>query len=188
MDRRANLRVLARLCGVAAFMLGMAFAAVPLYDLFCRVTGFAGTTQVADTAPETVLERRVKVRFDASTLDMPWEFAPQQRQMELRIGETGLAFYEARNATGRAITGTASFNVTPYSAGAYFSKIECFCFVEQTLQPGESIQMPVTFFVDPSIMDDPEASRAPVITLSYTFHETPESRRLAAAPATVETR
>jgi cytochrome c oxidase assembly protein subunit 11 len=188
MDRRANLRTLGALCGVAAFMVGLSFAAVPLYDWFCRVTGFAGTTQVAQAAPAAALERTVKVRFDASTLNMPWEFRPEQRQMTVRLGEQGLAFYHARNPTDRPITGTASFNVAPYSAGAYFAKIECFCFVEQTLQPGESVQMPVTFFVDPAILDDPEASRVPVITLSYTFHETPESRRMAAAPAAVETR
>lgn len=176
---RRNLRTFGALAGVAGFMLGMAYAAVPLYDWFCRVTGFAGTTAEADYAPDTVLDRTIKVRFDASTLDMPWSFRPLQTEMEVRIGETGLAFYEASNPTDRAITGTASYNVTPFAAGGYFSKIECFCFVEQTLQPGETITMPVTFFVDPSIVDDGEAGRLPSITLSYTFYETDESKALA---------
>ncbi len=188
MDRRANLRTLGALSGVVVGMVGMAFAAVPLYDLFCRVTGFGGTTMVAESASDTVLDRTIKVRFDASTLDMPWKFKPQQRQIELRIGEQGLAFYEAHNPTDRPITGTASYNVAPYSVGAYFAKLECFCFIEQTLQPGETVVMPVSFYVDPAIVEDREAGRVPVITLSYTFHETPDSRRLAAAPAATETR
>jgi cytochrome c oxidase assembly protein subunit 11 len=176
---RKNLRTLGALAGVAAFMVGMAYAAVPFYDWFCRVTGFGGTTAQAEYAPDTVLDRTIKVRFDASTLDMPWEFRPLQTQMEVRIGETGLAFYEAVNPTDRPITGTASYNVAPYAAGGYFAKIECFCFTEQTLQPGESITMPVTFFVDPRIVEDSEAGRLPSITLSYTFYETEESKALA---------
>jgi cytochrome c oxidase assembly protein subunit 11 len=177
--RRANLRTLGALTGVACFMVGMAFAAVPLYDWFCRVTGFGGTTMVAEAAPELVLDRTVKVRFDASTVGIEWRFRPVQREMEVRLGEQALAFYEATNISDRPITGTASFNVTPFSTGGYFAKLACFCFVEQTLQPGETVQMPVSFFVDPEIVNDREASRAPVITLSYTFYETEESRRLA---------
>lgn len=182
-DRMRNLRTLGACAGLACFMVGMAFAAVPLYDWFCRVTGFAGTTAVAEAASETILDRTIKVRFDASTMDMPWDFKPVQREVELRIGETGLVFYEAHNPTDRAITGTASFNVTPYSTGGYFAKIECFCFIEQTLQPGETMQMPVTFYIDPEIMDDREASRVPVITLSYTFYETEPSRETAGLAA-----
>ena len=183
MSDRANRRTVAALGGVVVVMLGMAYAAVPLYDWFCSVTGFAGTTTQAEAAPAENLDRTVKVRFDASTLRMPWEFRPLQREMTVRLGESALAFYEARNPTDRTITGTASYNVAPFSTGAYFAKIECFCFVEQTLKPGESVTMPVSFFVDPAIVDDREAGRAPVITLSYTFHETPESRAMAAAPA-----
>ena len=181
--RRANLRTLGALTGLACFMVGMAFAAVPLYDLFCRVTGFGGTTMVADAAPDVVLDRTIKVRFDGSTAGIAWRFRPVQREMEVRLGEQALAFYEATNISDRPITGAASYNVTPYATGGYFSKLACFCFVEQTLQPGETVQMPVSFFVDPDILGDREASRVPVITLSYTFYETEESRKLAALAA-----
>jgi cytochrome c oxidase assembly protein subunit 11 len=179
-DRNRNLRTLGVCAGVACFMVGMAFAAVPLYDIFCRVTGFGGTTAVAEGGSDRILDRTIKVRFDASTMNMPWEFRPVQREMEIRIGETGLAYYEAHNPTDRPITGTASYNVAPYSTGGYFAKIECFCFTDQVLQPGETMQMPVTFYIDPAIVDDPEASRVPVITLSYTFYENEESRETAA--------
>lgn len=184
MDRdRANRRTLLALSGVACFMVGMAFAAVPLYDLFCRVTGFGGTPTTAETSPDQVLDRTVKVRFDASTIGIAWSFKPVQREMTVRIGEQALAFYEATNLSDRPVTGSASYNVTPYSTGGYFAKIACFCFVEQTLQPGETVQMPVSFFVDPAIVDDREASRVPAITLSYTFYETEESKQLAALAA-----
>ncbi|QHQ35668.1 cytochrome c oxidase assembly protein [Algicella marina] len=169
----ANRRV-ARIAGcVVAGMLGLAFAAVPLYDLFCRVTGYGGETNVAAAGSERVLEDTIRIRFDASRdAAMPWEFKPIQREMEIRIGETGLAFYEAYNPTDRVIAGTASYNVTPYSAGNFFTKIDCFCFTMQVLQPGERVEMPVTFYVDPEIVDDPEAKYAHTITLSYTFYET----------------
>jgi len=151
----------------------LSFAAVPLYDWFCRVTGYGGETSVASTTPDEILDQTIKVRFDASLeRDMPWEFRPLQREMELRIGETGLAFYEAYNPTDRPVAGTASYNVAPFSAGYYFSKIACFCFELQVLQPGERVQMPVTFFVDPGIVEDREAKFAHTITLSYTFHQT----------------
>ena len=151
----------------------LAWASVPFYDWFCRVTGFGGVTNVAETGSDLVLDRTIKVRFDASLdRDMPWDFKPVQREMELRIGETGIAFYEAFNPTDRPVAGTASYNVTPYDAGAYFSKIACFCFTEQVLQPGERVQMPVTFYVDPEIVDDRDAKFTKVITLSYTFYET----------------
>jgi len=151
----------------------LAWASVPFYDWFCRVTGFGGVTNVAETGSDVVLDRTIKVRFDASLdRDMPWEFKPVQREMELRIGETGIAFYEAFNPTDRPVAGTAAYNVTPYDAGAYFSKISCFCFTEQVLQPGERVQMPVTFYVDPEIVDDRDAKFTKVITLSYTFYET----------------
>lgn len=150
----------------------LAWASVPLYDLFCRVTGFGGTTNVADQGSGQILDQTVTVRFDASLeRDMPWEFRPVERTMEMRIGETGLAFYEAYNPTDRPIAGTASYNVTPYAAGGFFTKIDCFCFEEQILQPGERVEMPVTFYVDPEIVDDRDGKFVHTITLSYTFHE-----------------
>ncbi|CUK04925.1 Cytochrome c oxidase assembly protein CtaG [Ruegeria denitrificans] len=158
--------------GVVVFMGGMAWAAVPFYDWFCRVTGFGGTPGVAEQVSEEILDRVVTVRFDASKAkDMPWDFKPVEREMDVRIGETGLAFYEAYNPTDRPIAGQASYNVAPYSAGGYFQKIACFCFDEQVLQPGERVQMPVTFFVDPEIVEDLEAKYVHTITLSYTFYE-----------------
>ncbi|MCL5778798.1 cytochrome c oxidase assembly protein [Limibaculum sp. FT325] len=162
------------LVGVVAGMVGMAYAAVPFYDWFCRVTGFGGTTQVAQAGDAVeVLDRMVTVRFDGSlSRGMPWQFRPATPPTEIRIGETGLAFYEAYNPTDHPITGTATFNVTPFAAGAYFTKIDCFCFTEQTLQPGERVMMPVTFYVDPDIVTDPETDRVHTITLSYTFYET----------------
>jgi cytochrome c oxidase assembly protein subunit 11 len=174
-------RTAAKLAGVALVMVSLSFAAVPFYDWFCRTTGYGGTTGVAETGSDVILDRTINVRFDASVeRGMPWEFKPLAREMTLRIGETGLAFYEAHNPTDRVVAGTASYNVTPDAAGAYFDKIACFCFEMQVLQPGERVQMPVSFFIDPAIVDDAEAGRVPVITLSYTFYETDESKRLAA--------
>ena len=173
MSKTGHRRTLIPLIGVVAGMGAMGWAAVPLYDLFCRVTGYGGTTQVATDASDVILDRTVTVRFDASTgRNMPWTFKPVQTSMDIRIGETGLAFYEAHNPTDRPVAGTASFNVTPLSIGSYFAKIDCFCFVEQVLQPGETVTMPVTFYVDPEIVDDPESAGTHTITLSYTFFET----------------
>jgi cytochrome c oxidase assembly protein subunit 11 len=157
---------------VVVFMGALAWASVPLYDWFCRVTGFGGTTNVADASSVEIIDRTIKVRFDASLeRGMPWEFKPMQLEVELRLGEEGLAFYEAYNPTDRPIAGTASYNVAPYGAGLYFSKIACFCFEEQILMPGERVEMPVSFFVDPDILNDTDAKFAKHITLSYTFHE-----------------
>ncbi|MEM8591436.1 MAG: cytochrome c oxidase assembly protein, partial [Pseudomonadota bacterium] len=151
---------------------GLAYASVPFYDWFCRVTGFGGTPSVSEVANADILDREITVRFDASTeADFPWYFKPEVRTMKLRIGETGLAFYEAYNPTNRAIAGSASYNVAPYQAGAFFSKIQCFCFEEQVLEPGERVMMPVTFYVDPEIVDDREGKYIHTITLSYTFYE-----------------
>ena len=167
--------------GVVLFMGAMAWAAVPAYNFFCKVTGYGGTTNAAETGSDVVLDKTIRIRFDASLeRDMPWEFEPMQKDMVLKIGETGLAFYEAYNPTDRPVAGTASYNVAPYSAGAYFTKIDCFCFEEQVLQPGERAVMPVTYYVDPEIVDDKEAKYAKAITLSYTFHETPLPEDLAA--------
>lgn len=167
-------RTAAQLVLVAVTMLGLSFAAVPFYDWFCRVTGYGGTPAVASAAPDVILDQTVKIRFDASVeAGMPWAFKPVVRTMDIRIGETGLAFYEAHNPTDRPVAGTASFNVFPDTTGGYFTKIACFCFTEQVLQPGETVQMPVSFFVDPAMMDDPDARFVREITLSYTFHQTP---------------
>ena len=168
----ARQRTAARLVGVVVVMGSLAWASVPLYDLFCRVTGWGGTTDVAESPLEEPLEEVITIRFDASTAaGMPWEFKPEQVKMPIRIGEEGLAFYEAYNPTSRTIAGTASFNVAPFSAGAYFSKIDCFCFELQVLEPGQRVSMPVSFFIEPAILDDPDARFVKTITLSYTFHD-----------------
>ncbi|AAV96309.1 cytochrome c oxidase assembly protein [Ruegeria pomeroyi] len=165
-------KTVVQLVSVVVVMGGLAWASVPFYDWFCRVTGFGGATGVAEAGSDTILDKTIKVRFDASKeRGMPWEFRPVQTEMELRIGETGLAFYEAYNPTDRPVAGQASYNVAPYSAGGYFDKIACFCFEEQVLQPGERVQMPVTFFVDPEIVNDRDAKYVHTITLSYTFYE-----------------
>ncbi len=162
----------AQLAGVVVVMGALAWASVPFYDWFCRVTGFGGVTGVAEAGSDQILDQTITVRFDASKeRDMPWEFTPVAREMEVRIGETGLAFYEAYNPTDRPVAGQASYNVTPYTAGGFFEKIACFCFEEQVLQPGERVQMPVTFFVDPEIVKDRDGKYVHTITLSYTFYE-----------------
>lgn len=167
-----NMKVVTACGVVVAGMVGMAYAAVPLYDLFCRVTGYGGTTQIAQYDPGAILDREVSVRFDASVnRDFPWAFEPLQREMTVRVGETALAFYRATNTTDRPVTGIASYNVTPFKAGPYFSKLECFCFNEQTLQPGESMDMPVIFFVDPLMDEEERLDDVRTITLSYTFFE-----------------
>ena len=172
MTADANTKTALKALGVVVTMGSLAWASVPFYDWFCRTTGFGGVTQAASSASDTILEQTIKVRFDASVdRGFAWEFKPLEREVELRIGETGLAFYEAYNPTNRPIAGTASYNVAPFDAGGYFTKIACFCFEEQILQPGERIQMPVTFYVDPEIVEDRDAKFAKVITLSYTFYE-----------------
>ena len=158
--------------GVVVLMGGLAWASVPFYDWFCRVTGFGGTPGQVSASSGEVLDQTVKVRFDGSLNDgMPWEFKPVVREMEVRIGETGLAFYEAYKPTDKPVAGQASYNVTPYTAGAFFEKIDCFCFTEQVLAPGERVQMPVSFFVDPEMVDDRDGKFVHTITLSYTFYE-----------------
>lgn len=165
-------RTLAQTISVVILMGGLAWASVPFYDWFCRVTGFGGVTNIAESGPDVILDQTITVRFDASLdRDMPWTFKPAQREMELRIGETGLAFYEAHNPSDVPVAGSASYNVTPYDAGAFFDKIACFCFEEQILQPGETVMMPVSFFVDPAIVDDREGQYIHTITLGYTFYE-----------------
>lgn len=172
------------LAGLVAAMVGLSFAAVPLYRMFCQATGYAGTPQRADKGAGQVLDRTVTVRFD-SNVDpgLPWRFAPEQRTMEVKIGETALAFFKATNETEAPVTGTAIFNVSPEQAGLYFTKIECFCFTEQTLAAGQSVDMPVTFFVDPKIVEDDDTKNIAEITLSYTFYRTDKAAGVAAAPA-----
>jgi cytochrome c oxidase assembly protein subunit 11 len=154
------------ICG----MLGLTAASVPLYRLFCQVTGYGGTTQVAEALPEAPLARTIKVRFNADVDPaLPWSFRPLQREVEVRIGEQNLAFFQARNQSDRPVVGQAVYNVTPFKAGPYFDKIACFCFDEQRLEPGQEVDMPVSFFVDPAILDDPNTRDLTTITLSYTF-------------------
>lgn len=156
---------------VVVFMVGLAYAAVPLYEIFCRVTGFGGTTQVDEgTAPVAVLERQIKVRFHAAVhRDMPWEFKPKQNSQTLYVGEKKIAMYEAYNPTDKPITGVATFNVAPHKGGEYFVKIDCFCFSQQTLQPGERVDMPVLYYLDPAMKDDINMDDVKEVTLSYTF-------------------
>lgn len=172
MAASATGKTAAKLVGVAVLMGALAWASVPFYDWFCRVTGFGGVPGVASEGSSEILDRTIKVHFDANVeRGMAWTFKPVERKMELKIGETGLAFYEAHNPTDRPVAGSASFNVFPYEAGGYFTKIQCFCFEEQVLQPGETVLMPVTFYVDPEIVTDRDAKHIKKITLSYTFHE-----------------
>jgi cytochrome c oxidase assembly protein subunit 11 len=158
-------------CGVfVACMVGAAYAAVPLYDWFCRTTGFGGTPLVATAAPAKTLDRTIRVTFDANVDPaLAWRFGPEQRAVDVKIGETKLIHYAATNEWSASTTGTASYNVSPPQAGAYFNKMECFCFTEQHLAAGERIDMPVAFFIDPAIADDPELKNLREITLSYTF-------------------
>jgi cytochrome c oxidase assembly protein subunit 11 len=159
------------------FMTGLAWASVPLYRLFCQVTGLNGTTQRGDQAPGAS-DKMVRVNFDANVHNIAWRFKPEVASETVSIGERDMAFFRATNTTTRPLTGTATFNVTPAQAGKYFTKIQCFCFNEQTLQPGETQRMPVIFYVDPKILDDPDARDVATITLSYTFY--PVDSQLAA--------
>ena len=178
---RKNARMGLIVLGVVVGMVGLSFASVPLYDMFCRVTGFGGTTQTSDVLPERVLERVVSIRFDANTArDMMWEFKPEQRSVDVRLGEKGITAYEAYNPHTSASTGTAIYNVTPLRAGQYFHKIQCFCFDAQSLQAGERVSMPILFYVDPAMDDDPNMDDVETITLSYTFFNS-ESEELEGA-------
>jgi cytochrome c oxidase assembly protein subunit 11 len=169
---RAKALTALALASVIVGMLGLTAAAVPLYRLFCQATGYGGTTQRAEAAPGQQSERTITVRFNADVAqDLPWTFAPVERAVQVRPGEQQLAFFRAHNGSGRPIVGTATFNVTPFKAGRYFDKIACFCFEDQTLRAGETVDMPVSFYVDPAILDDPETADVRAITLSYTFFE-----------------
>jgi len=170
-----NTKTAAVLFTVVAGMVGLSFASVPLYKLFCQVTGLGGTPGVEVTAPETATDIDFKVRFDANTSpSLPWQFKPLQREIMLKLGEEKLAFYQAINTSNSTIVGTSTFNVTPLKAGQFFVKIDCFCFTEQVLQPGESIDMPVSFYIDPAIYEEANTRDVTTITLSYTFYPVDE--------------
>jgi cytochrome c oxidase assembly protein subunit 11 len=178
-------RSTALLCvGFVAGMVGLSFAAVPLYQLFCQVTGYGGTTQRAEAVAGPVLERLMTVRFDANVgPGLSWDFQPVERQVTLKVGEQGEMVYRATNRSDQPSTGTAVFNVSPHLSGAYFAKIQCFCFTEQTLQPGESVDMPVIFYVDPKIAEDPDVTSLRTITLSYTYYPLQQPERVSQAAA-----
>lgn len=166
-----NARVVLMSTATVVAMVGLTYASVPLYRLFCQVTGFGGTTQRAEAAPQQALDKTISVRFDANTSGkLAWAFHPVQPALKVKFGEQNMAYYEAVNRSDKTLTGSAVFNVTPPQAGAFFNKIQCFCFTEQTLKPGEKIEMPVTFFVDPDMLEDPDAAGVDEITLSYTFY------------------
>jgi cytochrome c oxidase assembly protein subunit 11 len=169
--QQKNHRIVAAALGVFVLsMIGAAYAAVPLYDMFCRLTGFGGTPLVATAAPQRVLDRTIKVRFDGNvSAGLDWRFRPVQREIEVKVGETALAFFRAKNMSSKAQWGMATYNVTPDITGAYFNKMHCFCFDKQQLQAGEEVDMPVQFFIDPSIADEASLNGIDTITLSYTF-------------------
>lgn len=180
---RKNIRVAAIALGVSFGMLGLAFASVPLYRIFCQVTGFGGTTQRADAAPARATTTPISVRFDANTSgNLKWAFHAVEPTMTVTIGEQNMTHFRARNISGEVQTGTAVFNVTPPSAGIYFNKIECFCFTEQMLKPGESVDMPVVFFIDPDFLADEDTVGINEITLSYTFYPVDKPKTVSEAP------
>ncbi len=166
---RSNRALAVGLLLVSVGMVGVSFAAVPLYRIFCQVTGYGGTTNRADAGPDRTLDRTVVVRFDGNVSGLPWKLRPEVPQLEVKLGETALVSFVAENTSGTATTGTATFNVQPSTAGYYFNKIECFCFTEQELKGGERMEMPVQFFVSPDFADERELRTTRTITLSYTF-------------------
>jgi cytochrome c oxidase assembly protein subunit 11 len=177
--------LVAACCGVlAAGMVGASFAAIPFYNWFCRTTGFAGTTQVSRVAPRYMLDRALTIRFDSNvTPGLPWKFVPEQNEIKLHIGEVATVHYKVVNEAARTITAQASYNVSPPTVGAYFNKINCFCFTQQTMKPGETREMTVVFYVDPSIVKDPDQDVLNTITLSYTFYRLREpAQPVAEAP------
>ena len=181
--RQSNRRPAAAVAAAAVGMVGHAFASVPLYRMFCQATGYGGVPQRADRAPNEILDRTIRIRFDANVdRSLPWSFVPDERVIEVKIGETALAFFKATNNSAVPVTGTAIFNVAPELAGRYFTKIECFCFKQQTLAAGASAEMPVTFFVDPKIVEDEDTKNIAEITLSYTFYRSDKDPGVAAAP------
>lgn len=165
-----NTKTLLSILLIAFGMIGLAFASVPLYDLFCRTTGFAGTTQISNASPDKILDRKITVQFTSDTSrDLPWEFKPEDRSVTLNVGAQGLTNFYALNQSDKPTTGTAVYNVTPLKAGKYFHKTQCFCFDEQTLTPNQRMNMPVLFYIDPTIVDDKNMDDVENITLSYSF-------------------
>lgn len=178
-DRR-NRRTLVAMAGIGLAMLALGFASVPLYRIFCQTTGFGGTTQraAADVKLTPVAGRTMSIRFDSNVQPgMPWEFRPEHRTDTVTVGARDMAIFIAKNLSDKPVTGTASFNVTPTQAGAYFIKIQCFCFTQQTLQPGEEVRMPVIYYVDPKILQDPDNKDTQQITLSYTFYPVEQGKQ-----------
>jgi len=169
-----NSRIAIAAIFAAMFMLGLAFASKPLYDTFCRVTGFGGTTQIAEAAPDRVSERHVNVRFDANVANAPLKFKAIQSSLDVQLGVHNLAFYEVTNTSASDVSVIASYNVTPHKAGRFFSKLECFCFEERIIKAGETKKLPVIFFVDPQMEEERGANDVRTITLSYTFFNTNE--------------
>ncbi|MEM5580943.1 cytochrome c oxidase assembly protein [Roseibium sp. AS2] len=181
---RRNRKFAGACVGLFVTMVGASYAAVPLYNLFCSVTGFGGTTQVAEEASELVIDRKITVRFDGNVNHaLPWKFRPEHRSVTLKMGETAQLAYLATNTGGNATVGTSTFNVSPPTAGIYFNKLDCFCFTEQVLESGETVEMPVVFFVDPEMDKDPELKSVKEITLSYTFFPVEQPERPVAATA-----
>jgi cytochrome c oxidase assembly protein subunit 11 len=177
--------IVAASCGVCvAAMIGAAYASVPLYNWFCRTTGFAGTTQVSRQAPDHILGRTITVRFDSNVAPgLPWKFVPEKNEMTVRIGEVATAYYKVINEAARETLAQASYNVSPLSVGGYFNKINCFCFTQQRMKPGETREMAVVFYVDPSIAKDSDQNELNTITLSYTFYALPDPPRPVADAA-----
>lgn len=169
---RKNLRILLMVFSIVLAMGALAFASVPLYDMFCRVTGWGGTTQVANQAPGQITDRHVTVKFTSRTAhDLPWKFQPDIRSVDVRVGQQALISYSAKNLTAQKNAGTAIYNVTPAKVGKYFNKIQCFCFARQELTPRQQVSMPVTFFIDPEFASDPNMEDVTDITLSYIFYK-----------------
>jgi cytochrome c oxidase assembly protein subunit 11 len=190
-ERRSSRRdiAVAAACGVfVAAMVGMAYASVPLYDWFCRATGFGGTTQVSKAGPERALARSIRVRFDSNvTGGLPWKFEPEQNEVEVKVGEVTTVFYSVTNLAARTTYGQASYNVTPLATGIYFNKINCFCFTEQSFKAGERRDLAVVFYVDPKLADDAEQNDLNTITLSYTFYPVKPPRAVTGAADTGRT-
>ena len=179
---RRNRALALTLAGVMGGMLGLSFAAVPLYRLFCQVTGYGGIPRIDASASPGMVDRKITIRFNADVhTAMPWRFAPAQHQVTLRLGEEAVAFYAARNPTPAAVTGVATYNVTPEKAARYFHKTACFCFDEQTLAPGQEMSFPLSFWIDPAIADDPATRDITTITLSYTFFRRIDDATMAKA-------
>jgi cytochrome c oxidase assembly protein subunit 11 len=177
---RSNILVGAACLAFFGAMIGVTFASAELYDMFCRVTGYNGTTQRVTQASDKILDRKITVRFDANVAPgLGWEFQPAQRLVEIKIGETTQIGYRAQNLLPTASHGKATFNVTPELAGSYFNKLECFCFTDTELKPGQSLDMPVVFFVDPDILSEPDLKNIDTITLSYTFFPSSDEKPVA---------